>query len=258
MSARFARRSARARRHNHLLNTVPTSRAQENVATSNWVAETLPQAAGHPASNECWINRLGAREFRRRLWHLTPGLLPILFWLLPHRDPVRWPQLLVISSVAIVGAIVGCRAWRNFSRAGEQNCLSCALGYASMSLLSLLLFPGQVELAMVVLATLAFGDGAATLGGLLLRGPKLPWNPQKTWAGSACFVLAALPISTLYYWAEAQPHVSWNEALASAAVAVSAGAIAESIPTRINDNFRVPLAALLGVVLLHQYVLGWQ
>src|ERR1700736_2834528 len=34
------------------------------------------------------VERLGPAEIRRRLWHMLPGVLPVLFWLLPHTHPL--------------------------------------------------------------------------------------------------------------------------------------------------------------------------
>jgi dolichol kinase len=43
------------------------------------------------------------------------------------------------------------------------------------------LFPLPYFFAAVAL--LGVGDGLASIAGQLLRGPRLPWNPRKTWAG---------------------------------------------------------------------------
>lgn len=256
MSIRFVRPVVSVRRHEQQLSSVGVGPSAETAVLVSYPL-LAPETDRRLISREPWISPLSAREARRRLWHLMPGLLPILFWFVPHRDPIRWPQLLVISLFATVAVLCGCFFRRTYSREGERDFLNAALGYGGMTLLSLLLYPGQPEVAMLVLATLAFGDGTATLSGLLFKGPKLPWNHHKSWAGSVGFVLAAFPMGALYYWAEARPCVSWTEAFVCATAAVTAGVIAESIPSRINDNIRVPLAALASVVALHQFVLGW-
>jgi len=264
MSIRFARRPLPARPHGHARAGFPIEEFVQipNApldVSDNRPIELAPQLQPTlPTAVHGIFARLGTREITRRFWHFTPGLLPILFWFVPHRDPIRWPQLMVISSLAVLGTACGLYWSKSFSRAGENECVTCALGYGGVALLALLLFPGQPEIAVTVLATLAFGDGSATLGGLVFRGPKLPWNSQKSWSGSLCFVLVALPIASLYYWAEARPFVSLGEALACAGSAVFAGVIAESMPSRINDNIRVPLAALAAMVVLHISLLGWQ
>src|SRR5438445_447469 len=83
----------------------------------------------------------------------------------------------------------------------------------------------------------------ATLAGMLVRGRKLPWNREKSWAGLAAFLLCAIPLATLVYWAEARPGVALSLACACVAPAVLMAALAESLPVRINDNIRVGVIA---------------
>jgi len=61
--------------------------------------------------------------------------------------------------------------------------------YPTVVLALILVFFRRLELAAAVWALLAFGDGMATLVGLAVRGPKLPWNQDKSWAGLMAFVL---------------------------------------------------------------------
>lgn len=201
--------------------------------------------------------RLGPRELNRRLWHMTPGLLPFILWVQPHADPLTtvWLALLAIDAVAL--AVACCYCAKTIARPGEQNCLAAAIGYSTLVFAAIFLFPGQLEIGMAVLAIIAFGDGSATLGGLLLKGPTLPWNRQKTWAGSLCFLLGGVPMATLLYWAEARPGVSWDVALLCAGTAAVVCAIAESVRSRINDNIRVGAVALLTMVVMNHIVLGW-
>ena len=201
--------------------------------------------------------RLGPRDLTRRLWHMTPGLLPCLFWVLPHADPLTPVWLFNIAMDGFILAFSCCYWSRTFSREGERNCLCASIGYSTLVVLAVFLFPGQIEIGMAVLAILAFGDGSATLGGLLLKGPTLPWNREKTWAGSTCFLLGGVPLATLYYWAEARPGVPWNVALLCAGTAAVMSAIAESVSSRINDNIRVGVTALLMMVNMNHYLLGW-
>ena len=201
--------------------------------------------------------RLGPREIKRRLWHMTPGLLPFVFWALPHTDPLTPGWLLYIAMNCMTLAVAGCYWGRTFSRPLERNCLCSSIGYSVLVMSAVLLFPGQLEIGMAVLAILAFGDGSATLGGLLLKGPTLPWNREKTWAGSTCFLLGGVPLATLYYWAEARPGVPWNVALLCAGTAAVMSAIAESVSSRMNDNIRVGVTALLMMVIMNHFLLGW-
>ena len=213
----------------------------------------LPVSRWWNAAAEC----LGSREIKRRVWHMAPGLLPLALWAVPHADPLTMGWLIYLAMHSIPLAAAGCYWGRTFSRPHERNCLCSSIGYSALVLLAVLLFPGQLEIGMAVFAIIAFGDGSATLGGLLLKGPTLPWNREKTWAGSLCFLLGAIPMATLYYWGEARPGVSWHVALLCAGTAAVVSAIAESVSSRVNDNIRVGVTALLMLVIMNQFLLGW-
>jgi dolichol kinase len=180
--------------------------------------------------------RIGATELRRRGYHMLPGLLPLLLWVIPHSHP--WVVSL-IAAIVMVGAGVGTFArFRCIQREREKrnDCIVAVTGYAGSLLATLLLFPTHSEVAFLVLGVLAFGDGSATLGGLLFGGRRLPWNSQKTIVGTACFLLVGTPMAALLYMGEVQSY--WAEAerrgfavaLTIALVATVTAAIAESLP----------------------------
>ena len=195
-------------------------------------------------------------ELKRRLWHMSPGLLPIASYIYPHKDPLS-PTFQAIAFGVMV-TITASLLWRykSIRRAGEQTELSAVFGYAWSTLLTLLLFPWHAELGMLVLAVLAFGDGMATTCGLLLRGPRLPWNPEKTWTGTFAFVGFGGSLSSLAYWAESQPQASWSASLLCGFSAAMIAAVAESLPSRINDNIRVGIASAVTAVTVHAVVVG--
>ena len=88
--------------------------------------------------------------------------------------------------------------------------------YPAVVLALILIFHRRLELAAAVWALLAFGDGMATVGGVLLRGPRLPWNPHKTWVGLVTFVLYGTATSALL--------IRWTQQAALDAVGRGAGA----------------------------------
>jgi len=108
--------------------------------------------------------------------------------------------------------------------------------------------------AMAAWAAMAGGDAAAGLAGRLLPRPRLPWNRQKSWAGSTAFVLAAIPFCFFaLFWCPAQQFLTtehWPEipfVWTLAILAAVSGAILESLTGPADDNLRVPLG--VGVVL---------
>ncbi|MCA9065761.1 MAG: hypothetical protein KDA96_21980, partial [Planctomycetaceae bacterium] len=130
---------------------------------------------------------------------MVPGLLGFVLHVVPHRDPVS-PTLKMI--VAAVCAVVGLRillGFRQIQRQGETDGRTAVGGYVLSVLLTVLLFPRHLEIGMAVLAILAFGDGSATLFGLMFRGPRLAWNRAKSWTGFLAFnVVGTLMAAWMY------------------------------------------------------------
>ena len=203
------------------------------------------------------LGPISAKELKRRMWHMLPGLLPVLSWIVPHKDPLS-PTFKGIAGCIVVGLSVALLSrFHTILRTDEHNPLAAVFGYAGAVLMTLILFPAHAELGMTVLVILAFGDGSATLGGILLRGPTLPWNSTKTWAGLFCFLLIGAPLASLAYWAEAQPVVGVGAAVVCGCSAAIVAALFESIDSRWNDNIRVGLAASITVAIAHGIFIGF-
>ena len=190
--------------------------------------------------------RMGAAELRRRLLHMTPGLLPVALWLYPHSYP-NWelPVRVWVCGLAMGLAFFGLKHFREVARAGETGGIDSVLGYSFSVLAGLAINPNHPEFCLIVLAILAFGDGSATLGGKLLGGPRLHWNREKTWAGLFSFWICGTIVVTLTYWGEVVPQPSKLSAVGIAAIVTAAAAVAESLPLKLNDNLRVGIATLV-------------
>lgn len=230
-----------------LMSTVPNSDSTHSMLSEN------TSAAGFTAVEE----KMGAREFRRRLWHVTPGLLPFLLWPIPHEDPISPTLKYIILAISLFVAGRIFFQWQQISRNRSEGRSAAVLGYLIAVVGTLLVFPAQLELSFLVLATLAFGDGLATLGGIVLAGPALPWNHNKTVAGTVSFALFGTLMGAAVYWGEANPIVPFSDALIVAAITACMAALAESLPTRLNDNIRVGATAALVAPLAHAWVVGF-
>lgn len=196
------------------------------------------------------ISRLSPQEWRRRVIHMFPGLLPGLLLTIPHPDPLAWYSLALIIAVVSGMSLFALRRTRRFERQNENGWAISVVSYAVIILAMFLAFPAQPELALVVTVIIAFGDGSATLAGLLVRGPCLRWNKGKSWVGLSAFLLTSVPLGTVVYWAEARPGVSLLAALACVAPACLTAAIAETLPMRLNDNIRVGVTAALTIIIV--------
>lgn len=197
------------------------------------------------------------RELKRRFWHMAPGLLALVLQVVPHRDPIsptlQW--IIIGCCVVIAGRIL--LGFSQIQRQCEGAGIASVSGYGLSVLMTILLFPQHLELGLSVLSILAFGDGSATLFGLALRGPRLPWNTGKSWSGLIAFLAIGSLMTSWIYWGEANgveavdPAVSFGLALALTAPAVLLAGLAESVRSKINDNIRVGIVAALTLALLH-------
>ncbi len=230
------------------------SRETRNVIAGDRVARaSLPGLLA-----EGWtVQALPYRELKRRFWHMTPGVLAFSLLVVPHADPISLTlQLIILSCCLAIGFWI-LLGFRQIQRRGEGSGLGAVGGYSLSVLGTVFLFPQHLELGLAVLAILAFGDGSATLIGSVLRGPRLPWNPGKSWIGMLGFVVFGSLMAALIYWGEthnleaSDPPVSFGMALFLTAPATLAAAIAESLRSRLNDNIRVGVVAAVTLVLLH-------
>jgi uncharacterized protein (TIGR00297 family) len=122
------------------------------------------------------------------------------------------------------------------------------LFYPLSVLLLILAFPRRLDIVAAAWGILAFGDGAATVIGTRVKSPALPWNPDKTVAGSLAFAVAgAVAGAALCWWTRPAvlPLPSLWFALGAPVVAAVAGAGVESMRIRLDDNISVPIAAAI-------------
>ena len=126
-------------------------------------------------------------ELPRKLVHLGMGVFALLLrWLTPWQAVFMAVAALILNSFFIHSITRGA-----FLRP-EERVSGFSRGvvlYPAILLLTFIVFRSRLELAAAVWALLAVGDGMAGLSGLALRGPRLPWNPRKTWPGLLAFVL---------------------------------------------------------------------
>jgi uncharacterized protein (TIGR00297 family) len=120
------------------------------------------------------------------------------------------------------------------------------LYYPIAVLLLILCFRDRLDIAAAAWAILAVGDGMATLAGRRVDGTRLPWNPEKTWAGTAAFAATGgLAGALLCWWT--QPNVVPPAPLAFIVAAPLAAAVVaafvETLAVRLDDNLSVPFAA---------------
>jgi uncharacterized protein (TIGR00297 family) len=124
--------------------------------------------------------------------------------------------------------------------AARVNSRNRILAYPISVLVLVILYRHSPYIVAAVWGVMALGDGMASVAGEWLRGPGLPWNRQKTWAGFLAFALAGtLAAYALMRWVA--PELDAGFALRVSAATALVGAVVESLPIGLDDNVSVPL-----------------
>ena len=188
---------------------------------------------------------------------------------------LRWLTPLQAASCAFVALLFNLvvlhrLTQRRLLRAGERaRGFSWGIALYPAAVLGLILvFHRRLELAAAGWGLLAFGDGMATVAGVTVGGPRLPWNSRKTWSGWIAFVLYGTATTAfLIRWTQAAvldaarrggpgvDHVGASFLATGAGAAFSdfwvliagclaaalVAAVVESAETGLDDNVLVPV-----------------
>jgi uncharacterized protein (TIGR00297 family) len=206
---------------------------------------------------------------RARQWvHIGSGAFALLLRVISSRQATALAALALLFNLALLPRIGGRRLYRP-----ADDARGFPLGillYPLSVLLLTLVFPSRLDIVAAAWGILACGDGAATLVGrrvttsnpepaepaernfsapsarsAVKRG-RLPWNPEKTVAGTIAFVVfGGLAGVALAWWVRAavSPAPPLVFALAAPIAAAIVAALVETIPVRLDDNISVPAAA---------------
>jgi uncharacterized protein (TIGR00297 family) len=186
-------------------------------------------------------------EDRRQIVHISMvGFAALLRF-------ISWPQAAALAAGALVfNLFVLPRVAPGILRPTDSGGHRAGVIFYPLSVLLLVLvFRSRLDIVAAAWAVMAFGDGAATLAGTRIGGPRLSWNPEKTWSGLLAFVvIASLGAVAMSVWVASgvtpAPPLTFVW-LAPVVAAVAAGFV-ETIPVKLDDNLSVPVAA--GMVLL--------
>lgn len=188
----------------------------------------------------------GFSESSRQLVHIGVGLFALLLaWL-------TWPQAAACAAGAlafnllVLPRVAGERLFRPGELGGRAP--AGIVIYPASVLALILAFRERLDLVAAAWGILAAGDGVATIAGRRF-GPTFgtwPWNPDKSYAGSAAFfVFAAAAGVALSHWTVSAAPAAipgwfpWVAPVCAALVAM----VAETMPVRMDDNITVPAAA---------------
>lgn len=180
-------------------------------------------------------------EVRRQVVHVAMGSFALLLRYL------SWWEAAIVAGAAIAFNLYALPriAGPGLFRPAERNrrYLSGITLYPTAVLLLLFVLPDRRDIVAGAWGVLAFGDGLATLVGHHLKSPRIPWNRDKSLAGSVAFVVCGgAAASFLCWWCRpviVPPPYAWFSILMPFVAALAAAAV-ETIPIGLDDNLSVP------------------
>jgi uncharacterized protein (TIGR00297 family) len=128
-----------------------------------------------------------ADELLRKGVHIAFGAGALLLRWLDPWQAAGFAALALVFNLLLLHPLTGRRLLRPVER--ERGYSWGVILYPAVVLGAILVFHRRLELAAAVWGLLAFGDGMASVAGVAVGGPRLPWNPRKTWFGLVAFVL---------------------------------------------------------------------
>jgi uncharacterized protein (TIGR00297 family) len=183
---------------------------------------------------------VGAAEAKRKAVHVGMAAFALLLRWLDWRGAALCALAAFAFNVLALPRLGGKSLFRADDR--ERGFPVGILLYPLVVLALILLFPRRLDLAAAGWGYLAFGDGFATLAGMTLGGPALPWNAGKRWSGFAGYVafgsLGAAALASFVAGRLPSPVEA-----AAFLLAGLAGAAVEGLPSELDDNLVPPLVA---------------
>ncbi|HEX2453016.1 MAG TPA: DUF92 domain-containing protein [Vicinamibacterales bacterium] len=189
-------------------------------------------------------SRARSTEHARQIVHMTMGGFALLLRYL------EWWQAAILAATAlafnwyVLPRIGGTRLYRASEVA--RGFPPGILLYPLSVLLLILMFRHRLDIVAAAWGILAVGDGMATLVGRAVEGRRLPWNPQKTVAGSLALWLAGGAAGAFLAWwcrPAIVPEPSIWFSIGAPFVAALVAAAVETVPIRLDDNVSVPMSA---------------
>lgn len=132
------------------------------------------------------------------------------------------------------------------------------LYYVIILILSSLVFWRESPVGVISLAMMCGGDGVADIMGRRFGSLKIPYNQQKSWAGSISMFIFGFLISIvmLYYFSMfGYFQLDWTGTIERVALVSLVATVVESLPTTgvVDDNLSVPLASMVTAFLSFGY-----
>ncbi|MED6108886.1 hypothetical protein PIB30_028348 [Stylosanthes scabra] len=193
----------------------------------------------------------------RKLVHIMSGLLFLVSWPIFSNSTearyfaafvpfVNFLRLLVngLSLASDEGLV------KSVTREGDpKELLRGPLYYVLMLMLCALVFWRESPIGVVSLSMMCGGDGVADILGRRFGSMKIPYNKNKSWAGSISMLVFGFLVSIgmLYYYSIiGLIQLDWVNVVPRIALVSLVATIVESLPITkvVDDNISVPLATM--------------
>jgi uncharacterized protein (TIGR00297 family) len=182
---------------------------------------------------------------RARQWvHVGSGAFALLLRVLTWWQAAAVAAFALLFNLLVLPRIGGRRLYRPIDEV--RGFPLGILLYPLSVLLLIIVFPSRPDVVAAGWGILALGDGAATLVGTRVGGRQLPWNRDKSVAGTVAFVVfGGIGAVALAWWTRpaVTPLPSMTFTIAAPLAAALAAAMVETIPIRLDDNVSVPATA---------------
>jgi dolichol kinase len=201
----------------------------------------------HSVGEAYRLQCLKTDNYARNVFHMTMGLTAVLLYeyVLSHRQA----SIVIVSLCATFLLLETVRrflpSWNDFmvdrlfgaiSRPWERHQINSSTYYTIGLVIVTLFFPKPV--AQIAVLVLAFGDPMATLVGKRW-GKRKVWN-EKSYVGVGAFVLTSF-VATTTFLLLVGGELTLGSKLSLALTVSLAGALAELVSERIDDNLTVPI-----------------
>jgi phytol kinase len=199
-------------------------------------------------------------DLSRKIIHIGTGPIFVLTWLLFNNAlEARFLAALIPLAITAQFALVGLGLWRDpsavtaMSRTGDRReILRGPLYYGIVFVLLTVLFWKDSPIGIIALMLLCGGDGLADVIGKRMGSKRLPWSPQKSWAGTlamfaggwvlSVFVLAVFVVAGVFQG-------SLIDYIPAVTIIALVATVVESLPLKDLDNLTVPaVAVVLGYI----------
>jgi phytol kinase len=201
------------------------------------------------------------QRLSRKIIHIGTGPLFVLCWNLFSAEPwARYAAALVPGLITLQFAAVGLGLMRDdaavqaMTRHGDpREILRGPLFYGVVFVICTLVFWRHSPAGVLALMLMCGGDGLADIVGRRLGRAKLPFSPEKSWAGSLAMFGGGLlfgfdSLALFNAFGNFIPPLDLARTALSVAVIASVATLVEALPFRDFDNLTTTAVAL---------ALGW-